>query len=89
MREAWSVEKFPYPGPDVSNAPKLLVPSSIALCIALILYVTRIFVRVRPVCILGWDDYTVSVAMVSLDMLFVEHYRYSARRAVADGLKSL
>lgn len=56
---------FPYPGPDATDAPRLLVPTGITIAIALGLYVPRIYSRVRPVNTLGWDDYTVSLAMVS------------------------
>lgn len=56
---------FPYPGPDATDAPRLMVPAAITLAIALILYVVRMYTRIRPVNTLGWDDCTVSVAMVS------------------------
>ncbi|GAB7351572.1 hypothetical protein MBLNU459_g2195t1 [Dothideomycetes sp. NU459] len=59
-----SANPFPYPGPDVSRALQMLVPGAITLFIALALYVTRMWTRTRPVNNLGWDDLTVSGAML-------------------------
>lgn len=57
---------YPYPGPNITNAPRLLVPITLTLAIAWGLYAARIYTRLRPVNNLGWDDYTVSGAIVSL-----------------------
>lgn len=55
---------YPYPGPDVTQAARLMTPCALTLVIAFALYVMRMWTRSNPVNILGWDDYTVSGAMV-------------------------
>lgn len=60
-----SANQYADPGANVTQAARLLVPGAITLVVAVCLYVTRMWTRSRPVNNLGWDDYTVSVAMVS------------------------
>ncbi|KAL1306306.1 hypothetical protein AAFC00_004389 [Neodothiora populina] len=55
---------FPYPGPDTSIAANLIVPSTVTLFVACVLYVARIYTRTRPVNTLGWDDYSVTAAII-------------------------
>ena len=56
---------LPYPGPDTTDAARLMAPGAITFAFALGLYVPRMYTRIRPVRTLGWDDYTVSIAIVS------------------------
>lgn len=49
----------------MSQAGRLMTPCALTLVIAFALYVMRMWTRSNPVNILGWDDYTVSGAMVS------------------------
>jgi hypothetical protein len=51
--------------PDVSTAPRLLGATITVLVLGLLLFSARIITRVRPAPNLGWDDYTMTVAVVN------------------------
>lgn len=51
--------------PDTNFAPKYLIPCGMLGSIAFGLCVTRIYTRVRPVCLLTWADYLIAIAQVS------------------------
>ena len=51
--------------PDVSTAPRLLGITASVLVLGLLLFSARIITRVRPVPNLGWDDYTMTAAIVN------------------------
>ncbi|OCL01748.1 hypothetical protein AOQ84DRAFT_306095, partial [Glonium stellatum] len=50
--------------PDVSTAPRLIGTTTAFLFLALLVFSARILSRVRPVPNLGWDDHTMTVAVV-------------------------
>lgn len=52
------------PGPDVSSAPKLISVTGALYAVTLFFYVARMYTRLRPVPHLGWDDYTITAALV-------------------------
>lgn len=56
---------YPYPGPNVSQAYRLMVPVGVTLGLCLILYGIRIWARThRNARNLGWDDYMITLAMI-------------------------
>ncbi|KAF2465221.1 uncharacterized protein BDR25DRAFT_91667 [Lindgomyces ingoldianus] len=52
------------PGPDISSAPKLLGITGGLYIVALLLYGGRMYTRLRPTPRLGWDDYTITAALI-------------------------
>jgi hypothetical protein len=58
---------------DVNRGPTLLTISLVTTSIALLTTVFRIFVRHRIVRSIGWDDYTIIVAMVKISKDFAPH----------------
>ena len=59
-----SLRTAPLP-PDVSTVPRLLGTTTTVLVLALLLFSARIITRVRPAPNLGWDDYTMTAAVVN------------------------
>jgi hypothetical protein len=51
--------------PNDTRAPLLVGTSTPLLVLALAVYGMRMRTRMVPVNILGWDDYTISLAVVS------------------------
>ncbi|KAH6715137.1 hypothetical protein BKA61DRAFT_721895, partial [Leptodontidium sp. MPI-SDFR-AT-0119] len=52
--------------PDTNFAPKYLIPCGVLGSIAFGLCVTRIYTRVRPVCLLTWADYLIAIAQTQI-----------------------
>ncbi|OCL14998.1 hypothetical protein AOQ84DRAFT_370777 [Glonium stellatum] len=50
--------------PNISKGPKLLVVNTTMFAVAILLFIGRIYTRLRPVPRLGLDDYTLSVAVI-------------------------
>lgn len=53
------------PGPNVNHAPELLGITGALYIVALLLWGTRMYSRLRPTPMLGWDDYTITLGIVS------------------------
>ncbi|KAF2191830.1 hypothetical protein K469DRAFT_654985 [Zopfia rhizophila CBS 207.26] len=71
------------PGPDVNGAPKLLGITGGLYVVALLLYGGRMYTRLRPVPRLGWDDYTITMAIILALIewaLFLTSVQYGAGR---------
>lgn len=52
------------PGPDVSGAPKLIGITGGLYLVILVVFGSRMYTRLRPASHLGWDDYTITIALV-------------------------
>jgi hypothetical protein len=59
----------PPPDDDINKGPLVLALCTVTTSVALIAVGTRIFVRVRIVKNVGWDDYTILGAMVTFQAL--------------------
>lgn len=53
------------PGGDINKGPLVLALAIVSTSLALLAVGTRIFVRVKIVRSVGWDDYAIVVAVVS------------------------
>jgi len=60
----------PPPGGDSNDGPKILVLTWIECSIALVFVCARLFTRIKLVCNLGWDDWTMAFTWVSSTVLF-------------------
>ena len=54
------------PGPDTNEAPTLIGLTATLHLLSLSAYGARMYTRSRPVLRLGWDDYFITAAIVSL-----------------------
>ncbi|OCK77663.1 hypothetical protein K432DRAFT_303677 [Lepidopterella palustris CBS 459.81] len=58
------------PGPDVSVAPRILIPTAFFLALGLIVYFARMWTRLRPIQRLGVDDLMISIAMILMVVIW-------------------
>ena len=50
--------------PDVQKGPEILISCSVCVGVALIVAVTRVFVKLKLIRNFGWDDYFMVAATV-------------------------
>lgn len=61
---------------DVNRAAELLIPTILTTIVAFIVTALRIYVRIRVIKLLDWDDFFNVLAMVS----FNDAYKVSSQR---------
>lgn len=50
--------------PDVNKGPQILIACGICVAVALGMVILRLFVRLKILRNIGWDDYFIAAAMV-------------------------
>jgi hypothetical protein len=68
----WAYKKRDSTSPNATHYPAVIAITTPFVVIMILVYLLRIYTRIRPVFRLHWDDYVITLAFVGKSSLFKE-----------------